>query len=184
MSRRPARFTQSDIKEASSMEKSIRRISLMTDDELIELVRQRSNEEVVLMPDRPIPTNIIGLRMVLEASHSADCCCAVHFIEDRKILAQPLYGESGLVYFIGFGRYVKIGFTMNLKNRMDGIQTSCPEKLIFYGAYKGDRMKEERLHSKFDDYRLNGEWFHFSNDIKKYVGFTEEDAVLVRQHER
>jgi hypothetical protein len=38
--------------------------------------------------------------------------------------------NTGTIYFIGFGERVKIGFTINLSDRLRTLQTSCPEPLI------------------------------------------------------
>lgn len=86
-----------------------------------------------------------------------------------------LYGETqeGCVYFIGNEDHdwVKIGKTTNLPNRLSQLQTSCPFDLSILGYVKSqypDRT-ETKLHYKFQDDRIRGEWFQLSSDIKDFI---------------
>ncbi len=63
----------------------------------------------------------------------------------------------------------KIGYGINAKKRIAGIQTSCPHDLSVIKIYKkGTVCFERELHEKFRDNRTRGEWFTFTEDeIKK-----------------
>ncbi len=74
-----------------------------------------------------------------------------------------------MVYFVSQGNKVKIGFTNNIKQRMKNIKTSSPLSLKLLGTIDGDRNVEKELHLKFHQYRLSGEWFLWSDEIKDYI---------------
>ena len=65
---------------------------------------------------------------------------------------------------------VKIGCTVNLKNRFKSIQSNCPDpnlELLFF--FKGDDKVEKNIQKKFDEFRSHGEWFHYSKEIENYI---------------
>jgi len=54
----------------------------------------------------------------------------------------------------------KVGFTSgNVFKRMKSIQTGCPYKLSVYATVNGNQSTEREIHQRFNDYKLNGEWF-------------------------
>lgn len=75
----------------------------------------------------------------------------------------------------GVTRYFKIGFAQNIKNRIRGIYTSTPFKPILISMIKFHQKKlmlkeEVRLHKKYSDVRLTGEWFLLKqNDVEEIV---------------
>lgn len=75
----------------------------------------------------------------------------------------------GSVYFIGFGDYIKIGFSNNLKGRLNTLQTGSPEKLVLYASMRGTHRKEIELHQRFAHLRLKGEWFRKAPDILDFI---------------
>ena len=63
----------------------------------------------------------------------------------------------------------KIGISKNIKERLETLQTSSPQKLnlVFkYPTYNPKKI-EKSLHNYFKYYRIreNGEWFKFSNSM-------------------
>lgn len=80
--------------------------------------------------------------------------------------------RSNVVYFIGDGNFVKIGFTSNdAVQRLAQLQTGNPKPLALYGWIKGDRNLEKRLHEHFRVYREEGEWFRLSAEIRAFIDF-------------
>lgn len=78
--------------------------------------------------------------------------------------------DRQLVYVVGFGVYVKIGYTTQFKNRLDGLQTGIPEKLTVYGTIKGGGLgTEAALHKRFAAYRLSGEWFRKAGALAAWI---------------
>jgi hypothetical protein len=68
-----------------------------------------------------------------------------------------------MVYFIAdtTNDIVKIGWSKNVKKRLQQLQTSNGNILVLLGYMDGNRLEEQYLHTLFDKYRLNsnGEWF-------------------------
>ena len=56
-----------------------------------------------------------------------------------------------MIYFIADknNQYIKIGYTKNLKNRINNLQTSNPLELYTYKTIIGNREDEKSLHTKF-----------------------------------
>jgi hypothetical protein len=77
--------------------------------------------------------------------------------------------EVGLIYFVGFGGRIKIGFTTNLERRLSALQTSCPAPLTIQATIPGTRLEEKRLHKRFAHLKLSGEWFRLSKTIINYI---------------
>jgi T5orf172 domain len=71
------------------------------------------------------------------------------------------------VYVIGFGPYVKIGVTTNIDARMSGLQTPEPVKL--YALLNGWAKEERALHTRFAEYRLQGEWFLRKGTLAEWI---------------
>lgn len=65
------------------------------------------------------------------------------------------------VYFISDGQYCKIGFTKNIKKRIESLQTNSPNKLQLIKYFKTECAKdlENFLHDLFRTKKVNGEWY-------------------------
>jgi|TARA_Y100000296_G_C5011192_1_gene175190 hypothetical protein len=63
----------------------------------------------------------------------------------------------------------KIGTTQDVENRIKGIQTGCPYKLRLVKSISGDKYTEDRIHNKYNKYRVQGEWFEFDGRVKRNV---------------
>jgi len=75
-------------------------------------------------------------------------------------------GES-IVYLIkeSFNGYIKIGVSRNIKGRMAAIESNIPQKITLIGTIKSSQARkiEEKLHRKYADYCIKGEWFKLSD---------------------
>lgn len=80
------------------------------------------------------------------------------------------------VYVIGYDRFIKIGYTTNLEQRLDNLQTACPGKLKVHAILHGGRRLEHALHANFADYRTEGEWFTRAGDLARWI--TEKCPAL------
>ena len=80
---------------------------------------------------------------------------------------------GGFVYYVRWENdplFVKIGYTANLKNRFSSFLTCSPHRLeILRIEETTDGHLEKRLHTKFDDYRVAGEWFKYEGRLKRYI---------------
>jgi hypothetical protein len=75
------------------------------------------------------------------------------------------------VYFIKAGDYVKIGVTngYSIQNRLSELQTGNPIKLELLGIMIGGLKIEKSLHKRFSDFKKQGEWFYYSEEIKDFI---------------
>lgn len=72
------------------------------------------------------------------------------------------------VYVVGYGPYVKIGFTAGLlRARLSQLQT--PEPLTIHAEICAPAKLERMLHRRFAQHRLNGEWFRLRGTLKKWI---------------
>lgn len=78
--------------------------------------------------------------------------------------------EYDRIYVVGFSSFVKIGHTRwPIRYRLSRIQTSCPEKLHVYGAFRAPRQTEKDLHRRFAAQRTHGEWFRREGDLADWI---------------
>lgn len=75
------------------------------------------------------------------------------------------------VYIVGFGPYVKIGYTGDhFALRLRALHGGCPEKLTTYATIpNGTRALERRLHKRFAAYRLQYEWFKKEGKLADWI---------------
>jgi len=89
-------------------------------------------------------------------------------------------GHDLVVYFIAHGDRVKIGYTSNLKKRVNGL-TLRPDNLLL--ALAGGPDLERALHARFANDRVDDtEWFQLSPQIKRYI--EDRNRQTPRQGER
>lgn len=84
----------------------------------------------------------------------------------RRAYATP--PQKG-VYVVGFGPYIKIGISVNVTERLAGLQTGAPEKIVLYAVLDGWAAEEAALHKRFAHYRLNGEWFRNEGELAEWL---------------
>lgn len=73
------------------------------------------------------------------------------------------------VYVIGYGEYIKIGVTRDIKGRINTLQTSAPGKLEIYAMFEGWLRDEALLHKRFSKHRTNGEWFRREGELAQWI---------------
>lgn len=91
-----------------------------------------------------------------------------------RLIGQPDYVETatryGTVYLVGFGPYVKIGFTAGgMANRIAALQTGCPEKLETFAELDGSTTMERELHARFGDRHIHGDWFRREGALAEWI---------------
>lgn len=105
---------------------------------------------------------------------------------DRYYEAQEAKNTGSIhIYFLEdpLSNRIKIGKTVDIKNRISNLQGEVNKhrvlagqpvtELRLIGSLKVPKNKghqlEQDLHRKFNDYRVAGEWFEFSSEIKDYL---------------
>ncbi|WP_422004855.1 GIY-YIG nuclease family protein [Roseivirga pacifica] len=108
--------------------------------------------------------------------HYSECAefCSLQFNEKTKVKhTKPL---TGFVYLMKEGSTVffKIGFSQNPEFREKTLQSQKPD-ITLIETWKGDRKLETKLHKKFAEKRLRGEWFDLSeSDIATLYGYMDQ----------
>lgn len=79
--------------------------------------------------------------------------------------------DSTYVYVMANIEYsiCKIGHSVDPTKRIKEVQTGCPYELKLIFMTKGSPALERKLHVKYDDLRLNGEWFSFTGELKESI---------------
>lgn len=94
-------------------------------------------------------------------------------VQKRKDLRDPgprlaILHPNSKIYLIvceTTGR-LKIGWTINTAGRMRTLQAGSPTKLRLVGEVPGDRHREQQLHRLLDAFRLHGEWFDYTKEVR------------------
>lgn len=76
--------------------------------------------------------------------------------------------NEGNIYFIQLlnnDKFVKIGFTNNINQRISALRTMLPYKIELIHHYQGYLWQEHWLHQAFQIHHLNGEWFRFTKEM-------------------
>jgi hypothetical protein len=71
------------------------------------------------------------------------------------------------VYLVGNrkNKTLKIGFSTQVKKRIEGLQVSSPYQLELISKVQGTMALEKKLHKEFSHLRISGEWFKWSDEI-------------------
>jgi hypothetical protein len=85
-----------------------------------------------------------------------------------RVAGIDLTGTHGArVYFVRNGDRVKIGYTTNLRSRLDALCLRTDAVLLLLG---GGKDLEGALHRYFAEHRVpNTEWFRYAPEIKAYI---------------
>lgn len=74
--------------------------------------------------------------------------------------------QHAVVYFVRIGDLVKIGKSLDLRNRI--VSFSYPY-LELLATEPGYTEREHQLHDQFADLRVSGEWFRYEAPLRDYV---------------
>lgn len=77
------------------------------------------------------------------------------------------------IYVLRSDNLVKIGFSDNLRQRVQSIISSVPVPVEFVGHMPGGMDLEAHLHERFAAHRFSGEWFVETDDMRAAF-----DAIL------
>lgn len=72
---------------------------------------------------------------------------------------------DGHVYLLKSGDRYKIGYAVNVENRLSQLRTGSPYPIELIHAFPADREEERRLHKWYAEYRRHGEWFELPDKI-------------------
>ena len=78
-------------------------------------------------------------------------------------------GNSGVVYFIEGGDFIKIGFTRSPAARSKHLMTDSPYEPKVLHLEPGTYKTEKLFHRQFAHLRIRGEWFRKAPEILEYI---------------
>lgn len=114
------------------------------------------------------PEDLIISYVRCEDVEDAEANYRVDKEEQRRIRQQT----PGWVYYIKVGDLIKIGFTTNLRSRLD----SYPPDITVLAVHPGTPEVETRMHRKFRMSLERGrEWFRPSLDINQHTKKARDD---------
>jgi hypothetical protein len=83
------------------------------------------------------------------------------------------------VYFLQAGNRIKIGHAKSVSQRMLFYKTHNHENLRLLAVIEGSRPLEASLHKRFQNDRVQGEWFRSSPELLQYIGTLPLSSSLV-----
>lgn len=161
------------ISPAEAVEKLLMRGVKVTERSLREKARQigayrKVGREVFFLPE-----DLLFLMMAAKPGASVEDIRS-WFAEDDEERADEAVAQAGgqptgLVYFLECDDRVKIGYTTNLKERLKNFRTTLIDDFEVILTVPGTTALERHFHQRFDAYRIKGEWFSLSDEIRDFV---------------
>jgi len=90
----------------------------------------------------------------------------VRLVEHLEAERQRLTG--GVVYFIRQGDFVKIGTSRQLDKRLSTLRQEWGD-FEYLGSIPGGFKREQKLHRRFAQLRVLGEWFEASPELLAFI---------------
>ena len=85
----------------------------------------------------------------------------------RDARSSPEHSEG--VYFIVSGNQVKIGWSVNVASRLQGLQVGSSRSLRLVHVVPGKRQDETRFHHEFEAHHIRGEWFRIEGSLATFL---------------
>ena len=90
-------------------------------------------------------------------------------------------GKNGFIYYIeSYDGPIKIGFSVNPQFRLSTLQCASAYPLRVIYAQPGTLSDEKRLHRRFDDERLEGEWFNPTKRLLAHIELVKKQVLTER----
>ena len=104
----------------------------------------------------------------LNLSNSVEAFSIFAKIENAQKAREASDKQEGIIYIISNGsKYHKLGFSQNVKERMNSLQTANGHNLKLVKTFKGCIKSEMILHKMLESFKINGEWY--KKDVLKIV---------------
>ncbi len=93
------------------------------------------------------------------------------FNSEADVVQDGFIPSGQVVYFLQAqtGGPIKIGWSTDVKRRLDALQPGCPYPLSILLCVRGTLFDEQLLHRKFARFRLHGEWFEPAEALLNYI---------------
>lgn len=87
---------------------------------------------------------------------------------------------TGAIYFIADGEAIKIGHAMDLKRRLQELQTSHYRDLKIICDLPGTEVDESYFHLRFRHLRIRGEWFRAEPELLAFIEELREELKVAK----
>lgn len=78
-----------------------------------------------------------------------------------------------MVYYVKCKEYIKVGFTTDIKERLNSAKTFNPFDIVLLKVTEGSMEDERRIHKVLEAYRHKGEWFHAHSNVLTHIDLQE-----------
>ena len=86
-----------------------------------------------------------------------------------------------MIYLLKSGKFLKIGFTSNIENRIKQYKTHNPDILVL-SMMEGTREDEKKLHTLCKQWKYDTEWFYYNPKIiDLFLESNPNNKVIVRE---
>ena len=126
---------------------------------------------------------ITSLSEALQKS-SKDATNGAAFLYHKQLPAPSYFRQNSTVeltqhcwiYFILDARNnaIKIGYSKNPLQRLSELQVGNSTQLRLIKTIEGGVNVERKLHTKFKDLRISGEWFQASQELMRFIDSLEK----------
>jgi len=79
-----------------------------------------------------------------------------------------------MIYFLQMQNtpYYKVGWTeVDPQDRLENLQTGCPQKLVLHKCIPGGTVREAYIHAALNDFHANGEWFIIPRSPVRFIRY-------------
>lgn len=77
--------------------------------------------------------------------------------------------DTGVIYYVGAGDFIKIGFSRNIEARLIKMITDVPHEISLLHVEPGTFRTEKILHRAFSEFRVRGEWFKAAPELLAHI---------------
>lgn len=87
-------------------------------------------------------------------------------------------GPDDLVYFMYSAGLIKIGYTTDIYRRLNDLTNMGGAPIVLIGVLPATIQYERMLHRIFKADRKHGEWFHLSDQIRRFLQCLDDAASV------
>lgn len=151
--------------------------------DIVDDVLAEIDERAVKKYGKPVPQARTAREMSEDATKST-LARSGYRVELVSEIKRAFNRKVRYIYFVYAEEVnrVKIGIANNAEQRLKDLRVGSPCELELLATFKDDQpnnLLENYLHGKFKKYRLHGEWFEYSDEIKNFIWDLPDSGYLV-----
>jgi hypothetical protein len=99
-------------------------------------------------------------------------------VQEQTVIANfPTADKPAYVYFVRIGKFIKIGFTTNLRGRLKSFRGASAEPIEVLLIIPGGRELEQRLHALFCEDRISNGFFRNEFLLNEFIHGGKDDVA-------